>query len=201
MEDQGIDQRAIVCQILIQFGYNDLSKTDNFNKFAVDRIISLDLEHLPKVGDIITYIDDILNVTNWHLKKGGIVKLIFFYIFKGISNYFFLQNATIRLKKPLDLDFFSLNSPQILILYFKHKITANFTNSTMLRIKFIWLSNSKNFILKNSFKNITSTKCLNLSTTQETGRKLLALRSQNLKSEIPSFFKLNENVSTKCKVS
>lgn len=99
------------------------------------------------------------------------------------------------------MDFFSLNSPQILILYFKHEITSNYTNSTTLRIKFIWLSNSKNFILKNSFKNITSTKCLNLSTTQETGSKLLALRSQNFKSKIHSFFKLNENISTKCKVS
>lgn len=88
MEDQGNDQRAIVCQILIQFGYNDLSKTDNFNKFAVDRIISLDLEHLPKVGDIITFIDDIFN-TNWHLKKGGIVKLIFFIFLKVFQTTFF----------------------------------------------------------------------------------------------------------------
>lgn len=77
VEDQGIEQRAIVCQILIRIAYSNVDTRtknfgDNFNEsIAIDRILSLDLDNLPKIGDIITHIDDEKNVTNWSLKKGG----------------------------------------------------------------------------------------------------------------------------------
>lgn len=101
------------------------------------------------------------------------------------------------------MEFFSLNSPQILTLCLNHEtnLITESSNLTTLRIKLIWPFDSKIFI-KESLKNSTSTKHLNFSISQqEMGKKLLSLRSQSLNSEIiHSYFKLYENVSENCKV-